>query len=114
MQFKTFLQHQKEEIEKYKWIESQKAGHDLGEDAVRQWVEKFAANYRKEYEDVYKNMVKETATHCKEKLKKKMPTVSEEIWDYFFSEVINTFTELWVKESICGSDKNKKKHIEEI
>ena len=26
------------EAEKHKWIESEKAGHDLGEDAIRQWV----------------------------------------------------------------------------
>jgi hypothetical protein len=26
------------EIERYKWIESEKAGHDLGEAAVRRWV----------------------------------------------------------------------------
>ena len=26
------------EIERYKWIESEKAGHDLGEAAIRKWV----------------------------------------------------------------------------
>ena len=28
----------KEEVARYKWIESEKAGHDLGEAAVRRWV----------------------------------------------------------------------------
>ena len=27
-----------QEALKYKWIESEKAGHDLGEDAIRRWV----------------------------------------------------------------------------
>lgn len=26
------------EAQRYKWIESEKAGHDLGEDAIRRWV----------------------------------------------------------------------------
>src|ERR671931_765091 len=26
------------EIDRYKWIESEKAGHDLGEIAIRRWV----------------------------------------------------------------------------
>jgi hypothetical protein len=114
MQLKNFLLHQKEEIEKYKWIESQKAGHDLGEAAVREWVEKFAAEYRKEYESVFKELILKTEILCKNKLKEKMPTVSDEIWNYFFSEVIKCFTELWMKEMVCCCDKAKKKHLEEI
>lgn len=114
MHFKAFLQHQKEEIERYKWIESQKAGHDLGEEAVRQWVEKFAANYRKEYEEIFNEMVKETALHCKKKLKEKLPGVSDELWNFVFAEVIKNFTELWLTEMTCCCDKAKIKHIEEI
>lgn len=114
MQLKNFLLHQKEEIEKYKWIESQKAGHDLGEAAVRQWVEKFAANYRKEYEEIFNELVHETADHCKKKLKEKLPGVSDELWEYVFKEVIKNFTELWMKEMVCCCDKAKKKHLEEI
>ncbi|HEY8506648.1 MAG TPA: hypothetical protein VIL46_18845 [Gemmataceae bacterium] len=30
--------HCKEEVSRYKWIESEKAGRDLGEVAVRRWV----------------------------------------------------------------------------
>jgi hypothetical protein len=114
MHFKTFLLHQKEEIEKYKWIESQKAGHDLGEAAVRQWVEKFAKEYRETYEDIFNELVKETADKCKNKLKEKLPGVSDELWNYVFAEVINNFTELWLKEMTCCCDQAKKKHIEEI
>jgi len=29
-----------QEAQRYKWIESEKAGHDLGEDAIRLWVKK--------------------------------------------------------------------------
>ena len=35
-----------EEMKKHKWIESQKAGRDLGEEAVRDWVNRFAQAFR--------------------------------------------------------------------
>lgn len=44
--FKEFLTDQKHEIEKYKWIESQKAGYDLGNDAVATWIRLYAADFR--------------------------------------------------------------------
>lgn len=35
------------EINRHKWIESQKAGYDLGDRAVYDWVEKHAAAFRR-------------------------------------------------------------------
>jgi hypothetical protein len=114
MHFKKFLANQKEEMERYKWIQSQKAGKDLGDAAIKEWVEKFAAEYRKQYEEAYNEMVKETAAHCKNKLKEKLPGVSDELWDYVFKEVIKNFTEVWTKELSCCCDSVKKKHLDEI
>lgn len=34
------------EILKHKWIESEKAGMDLGNKAVNEWIEKYAADFR--------------------------------------------------------------------
>jgi len=39
------------EILKHKWILSEKAGRDLGEEAVADWVEKDAAAFRDYWED---------------------------------------------------------------
>ena len=50
---KKFLEAQIEEIKKYKWIESEKKGKDTGEEACREWVEKFALKFRDNWEDVY-------------------------------------------------------------
>jgi len=47
--FSKYLQKQKDEIEKHKWIESEKAGKDLGQDAVLDWIKKYAKKFRKEY-----------------------------------------------------------------
>ncbi len=39
-----------EEIMKYKWIESEKAGYDLGKAAVHDWIKKHAGAWRREWE----------------------------------------------------------------
>ncbi|MCX5802555.1 MAG: HPr family phosphocarrier protein [Proteobacteria bacterium] len=47
---------QKEEILKYKWIESEKEGHDIGtEKAAMEWVEKYGSIWREERESLEKN-----------------------------------------------------------
>lgn len=42
--------NQMEEILKHKWIESQKAGHDLGSEAVADWIDKYADKWRQWWE----------------------------------------------------------------
>jgi hypothetical protein len=42
------FQAEREEILKHKWIESEKAGHDIGfERALTDWIIKHRANWRK-------------------------------------------------------------------
>lgn len=41
-----YMYDQIKEIEIYKWIESEKAGYDLGSKAVREWIEKYAKEFR--------------------------------------------------------------------
>jgi uncharacterized lipoprotein YddW (UPF0748 family) len=38
---------QLEEIKRHKWIESEKAGRDLGQDAVIDWIERYAESFRR-------------------------------------------------------------------
>jgi hypothetical protein len=40
------LREELEEILKHKWIESEKAGYDLGDKAVWDWVQKYAHEFR--------------------------------------------------------------------
>lgn len=42
MDVKEYLEYQDREIERHKWIESEKAGRDLGLDAVIDWIMKYA------------------------------------------------------------------------
>ena len=48
-----FLADQKNEIEKYKWIESEKVGHDLGNCAIMDWIRKYAKKYRDQYRQTH-------------------------------------------------------------
>ncbi len=43
---KEELKEQFEEMLKYKWIESEKAGCDLGEKACLEWISKYAKQWR--------------------------------------------------------------------
>jgi hypothetical protein len=49
MDLKRFLELQTREIEKHKWIESEKAGHDLGVDAVIDWILKYADQFSADF-----------------------------------------------------------------
>jgi hypothetical protein len=42
MDIKKYLELQAREIERHKWIESEKAGRDLGSEAVIDWILKYA------------------------------------------------------------------------
>lgn len=44
------MARQREEINRHKWIESEKAGRDLGKDAVMDWISNNAAAWRQWYE----------------------------------------------------------------
>jgi hypothetical protein len=48
--FKTFMVKQCEEIRIYKWIESEKAGYDLGKIAELEWIRKNAKLFRENFE----------------------------------------------------------------
>ncbi len=47
MTFDEYLALQREEILRHKWIESEKAGRDLGQDAVLDWIVNHARAFRR-------------------------------------------------------------------
>ncbi len=54
-QFIQFLQEQANEIQRYKWIESEKVGYDLGQKAEIDWIKKYAAVFRDSWMKKLKN-----------------------------------------------------------
>jgi hypothetical protein len=49
MDLKEYLEFQNREIERHKWIESEKAGKDLGMDAAIEWILKYADVFSDNY-----------------------------------------------------------------
>ena len=45
-----YTRRQIEEIQRHKWIESEKAGRDLGNQAVCEWIDNDAAEFREYWE----------------------------------------------------------------
>jgi hypothetical protein len=45
MTVKEIIQMETEEINRHKWIESEKAGRDLGDQAVLDWIEKYSDQF---------------------------------------------------------------------
>lgn len=52
---KKFMSDQIKEVEIHKWIESEKANRDLGEEAVKDWIIKHAEEFRKKWEEEHKS-----------------------------------------------------------
>jgi len=49
MSTKDFNKLQMNEIDRFKWLESEKAGYDLGAEAVLRWVVLYAKKFREEF-----------------------------------------------------------------
>ena len=50
------LAKQREEIQRHKWIESEKAQRDLGAEAVLDWIQRYAPQWRAWYEEKYERV----------------------------------------------------------
>ncbi len=55
MDLKEYLDIQRKEIDRHKWIESEKAGRDLGMDAVIDWILKYADIFSDNYYQEHKS-----------------------------------------------------------
>jgi hypothetical protein len=55
MDLKQYLDIQRQEIDRHKWIESEKAGRDLGMDAVIDWILKYADLFSDKYYQEHKS-----------------------------------------------------------
>lgn len=53
-EMKSFMDDQIHEIEIHKWIESEKANRDLGNEAVKDWIKKHAKEFREYWNKLHK------------------------------------------------------------
>ncbi|MGB6067734.1 MAG: hypothetical protein WBG50_23255 [Desulfomonilaceae bacterium] len=61
MDLKAYLEIQSREIERHKWIESEKAGKDLGMDAVIDWILKYADLFSDQFGQEIQTQVEESS-----------------------------------------------------
>lgn len=61
---KKYLRDQVEEMERHKWIESEKAGRDLGDQALLDWVSKHASRFRETWENIHGKTSEDTNGMC--------------------------------------------------
>lgn len=47
--FAAFMEAQKKAIELYKWQEGERRGCDPGQEAIQEWITKYAKKFRKEF-----------------------------------------------------------------
>lgn len=53
--FQEYIRLQLLEIQKHKWIESEKVGRDLGQEAVFDWIDTYAEAFRRYYEPMLRD-----------------------------------------------------------
>lgn len=111
MDHKKICLNQVEEMKRHRWIESQKAGHDVGEDAFADWVRNYASDYRSEYEETYEEMIERVTEEVRCEVQRSLPFADESIVRFLTKLIVDKFTELWTVE--IAKD-NHNKHIEEI
>lgn len=56
---KEFLHDEIEEIKRYKWTRSEKAKRDLGDACCQEWISKYAAIYRENWEKEHGKVIEE-------------------------------------------------------
>ena len=61
---RKFMEEQAHQMEIHKWIESEKAKRDLGDLAMLEWVSKFAAIFRREWEAKYGPIIEDENGMC--------------------------------------------------
>ena len=98
MDMKSYCHRQVEEAKKYKWIQSQKAGRDLGDAAIVEWVKKFAAQFRKDYNEEYAAMVTYVATETIKELQKANINLDNQVVEKIVKVSIDKFTSKWTVE----------------
>jgi hypothetical protein len=61
MDLKSYLEIQSREIERHKWIESEKAGKDLGMDAAIDWILKYADMFSDQFNQQVHTQLEESS-----------------------------------------------------
>lgn len=98
---KTYLENQMLEMLKHKWIKGVHLGKDPGNEACEEWIEKYAENYRKEFNSFFDEVVSIVVRNCKDSMPKEIKeSCSDETLMVVAKILIEEFTNVWLMERI--------------
>jgi hypothetical protein len=102
MDLKTYMARQIQEALTHKWCRGVEIQCDPGEAAVSEWITKYAAEYRREYEDCFRTIVRKVRESLKTRdlitaACKSCPSL-EEMLDDMSLTIIEEFTNQWTQE----------------
>ena len=111
MDMKTLMRNQIQEALKHKWFKGVEIGRDPGEEAVGEWIDKYAVTYRKEYDECFAALLTATLEKSLPRVQEIFPDCSKETLTAMARVILEEFTRFWFLE-MAKTDHNN--HIEEI
>lgn len=111
MDMKTLMRNQIQEALKHKWLKGVEKGCDPGPEAVNEWIDTYAATYRKDYDECFSALVSATLERAYPRLRKIHPDLNKETMAEMAKIILEEFTNIWFLE-MSKPDHNH--HVEEI
>jgi len=111
MDMKTLMRNQIQEALKHKWLKGVENGRDPGREAINEWIEKYAATYRKDYDECLAGLIEATLEKSYPKLQGVDPNLSKEMMAKMAKIILEDFTNIWFLEM---THTNPKRHLDEI
>jgi hypothetical protein len=111
MDMKTLMRNQLQEALKHKWFRGVEIGRDPGEEAVGEWIDKYAVTYRREYDECFEVLVTATLEKSLPKLREAYPGCGEDILAKMVKIVLEEFTKIWFMEM---ARKERNNHVDEV
>ena len=112
MDMKRICKNQVEEAKAYRRTRSEEVGYDLGDEAILEWVEKYAAEYRKKFNAVYSEIITKVAADGELIDIIVGKKLDGETHQELVRVICDKFTEVWTKEMTINGKSNQ--HLDEI
>jgi len=98
---KAYLENQMLEMLKHKWIKGVHLGKDPGEEACREWIDKHASAYRKDFQAFFDEVVELVVNNCRKSLPEEVNNCcNEEAIKKMAFLFIQEFTNVWLMERL--------------
>lgn len=107
-----YLDEATSKILEHKYLESEKAGRDLGQDACLDWIKKYAKIHRREFVDKHISTAEELIENAEKSLEKlkENPNIPQEIKDALegiYKAIAESFEEIdTAKDTVEINDKD--------